>query len=228
MVSQRKWEGSWRKLGSRCMPARWVRRWLVKGMSGTVVWVGFTTFFLLVNRLVHSDDLSSQLYTGATTRPEIKPRIEEGAKLVISIGALKSDLNTGNFTHKLDIARTVEVRFPNPKTWEKSFLFVSFMVLFINYPSCIIPLQRSNFRNTVESEWNTSYPNSLLLSLLLLLSPSSRKLSPPQSPNGYTPFLKNPMSPSLSPKPGSGHVSHNSSDPKTWSSQRPGLPRSVY
>ncbi|KAJ3926910.1 MAG: thiamine diphosphate-binding protein [Lentinula lateritia] len=55
------------------------------------------------------------LYTGATTRPEIKPRIEEGAKLVISIGALKSDLNTGNFTHKLDIARTVELHHTTTK-----------------------------------------------------------------------------------------------------------------
>ncbi|KAJ3858933.1 thiamine diphosphate-binding protein [Lentinula novae-zelandiae] len=55
------------------------------------------------------------LYTGATTRPEIKPQIEGGAKLVISIGALKSDLNTGNFTHKLDIARTVELHHTTTK-----------------------------------------------------------------------------------------------------------------
>ncbi|KAJ4467111.1 pyruvate decarboxylase [Lentinula lateritia] len=55
------------------------------------------------------------LYTGATTRPEIKSQIEEGAKLVISIGALKSDLNTGNFTHKLDVARTVELHHTTTK-----------------------------------------------------------------------------------------------------------------
>ncbi|KAJ4474344.1 thiamine diphosphate-binding protein [Lentinula aciculospora] len=48
------------------------------------------------------------LYTGATTRPEIKDKIEN-AKLLISIGALKSDLNTGNFTNTLDVARTVEL-----------------------------------------------------------------------------------------------------------------------
>ncbi|KAJ3872418.1 thiamine diphosphate-binding protein [Lentinula edodes] len=55
------------------------------------------------------------LYTGATTRPEIKSQIEEGAGLVISIGALKSDLNTGNFTHKLDVARTVELHHTTTK-----------------------------------------------------------------------------------------------------------------
>jgi pyruvate decarboxylase len=51
-----------------------------------------------------------QIYVGSISHPEIKEKVES-AKLVISIGALKSDFNTGNFTYRTSRATTVEVKF---------------------------------------------------------------------------------------------------------------------
>ena len=46
---------------------------------------------------------------GTISRPEIKEKVES-AKLLISIGGLKSDFNTGNFTYQIPTTRTIEVR----------------------------------------------------------------------------------------------------------------------
>jgi pyruvate decarboxylase len=45
---------------------------------------------------------------GSISNPEVKDKVES-AKLIISIGSLKSDFNTGNFTYKIPAVRTVEV-----------------------------------------------------------------------------------------------------------------------
>ena len=57
-----------------------------------------------------------QIYVGSLSHPEVKEKVET-AKLVLSIGAIKSDFNTGNFTYRTSRATTVEVnllirRFP--------------------------------------------------------------------------------------------------------------------
>ena len=49
-----------------------------------------------------------QIYVGSISHPEIKEKVES-AKLVLSIGSLKSDFNTGNFTYRTSCANTVEV-----------------------------------------------------------------------------------------------------------------------
>ena len=49
-----------------------------------------------------------QIYIGSITSPKIKDKIEN-AKLILSIGSLKSDFNTGNFTYKIPVSNTVEV-----------------------------------------------------------------------------------------------------------------------
>ncbi|OAX42334.1 pyruvate decarboxylase [Rhizopogon vinicolor AM-OR11-026] len=48
------------------------------------------------------------IYVGSITQPSIKEKVE-GAKLILSIGALKSDFNTGMFTYHIPTARTVEL-----------------------------------------------------------------------------------------------------------------------
>lgn len=50
-----------------------------------------------------------QIYVGSISRPEVKEKVES-AKLILSVGALKSDFNTGNFTYHIPTQRTVEVR----------------------------------------------------------------------------------------------------------------------
>jgi pyruvate decarboxylase len=52
-------------------------------------------------------DFVSQIYVGSISHPDIKERVES-AKLTLSIGALKSDFNTGNFTYSIPTASTVE------------------------------------------------------------------------------------------------------------------------
>ncbi|KAI0300389.1 thiamine diphosphate-binding protein [Russula brevipes] len=48
------------------------------------------------------------IYVGSVSHPEIKERFES-AKLVLSIGSLKSDINTGGFTYGPSRTRTVEL-----------------------------------------------------------------------------------------------------------------------
>ncbi|PCH40281.1 pyruvate decarboxylase [Wolfiporia cocos MD-104 SS10] len=48
------------------------------------------------------------IYVGSISHPEIKEKVEN-AKVIISIGALKSDFNTGNFTYHIPTSRTIEL-----------------------------------------------------------------------------------------------------------------------
>lgn len=48
------------------------------------------------------------IYVGTISRPEVKEKVEN-AKLILSIGALKSDFNTGNFTYHIPTSRTIEL-----------------------------------------------------------------------------------------------------------------------
>lgn len=48
------------------------------------------------------------IYVGSISRPEIRSKVES-ASLIISIGSLKSDFNTGNFTYSIPTARTIEL-----------------------------------------------------------------------------------------------------------------------
>jgi len=48
------------------------------------------------------------VYIGSISAPEVKEKVEE-AKLILSIGSLKSDFNTGGFTYKIPTSRTVEL-----------------------------------------------------------------------------------------------------------------------
>ncbi|KAF8823409.1 hypothetical protein HHX47_DHR10000031 [Lentinula edodes] len=110
------------------------------------------------------------LYTGATTRPEIKSQIEEGAGLVISIGALKSDLNTGNFTHKLDIARTVELHHTTTKIKFSEYGGVGMKYLLPKLTSALSSSSSSSSSSSIKSK--------------ALATPVSKWIYPlPQEPN---------------------------------------------
>ncbi|KAJ7601083.1 pyruvate decarboxylase THI3 [Mycena floridula] len=47
------------------------------------------------------------IYVGSLTHPEIKEKVES-AKLILSVGGLRSDFNSGNFTYSIPTASTVE------------------------------------------------------------------------------------------------------------------------
>ncbi|KAJ7858459.1 pyruvate decarboxylase [Mycena leptocephala] len=48
------------------------------------------------------------LYVGSITKPDVKEKVES-AKLILSIGCIKSDFNTANFTYGIPTSRTVEL-----------------------------------------------------------------------------------------------------------------------
>ncbi|KIY50256.1 pyruvate decarboxylase [Fistulina hepatica ATCC 64428] len=54
------------------------------------------------------------IYIGSISQPEIRERVES-AKLVLSVGALRSDYNTGNFTYGIPVARVVELHSDHTK-----------------------------------------------------------------------------------------------------------------
>ncbi|KAF7978485.1 hypothetical protein HWV62_45623 [Athelia sp. TMB] len=60
------------------------------------------------------------IYIGSLTAPDIKDRIEN-ARLIISIGALKSDFNTGNFTYHIHTTHSVELHSDHTKVQFASF-----------------------------------------------------------------------------------------------------------
>ncbi|KAJ6584893.1 thiamine diphosphate-binding protein [Mycena capillaripes] len=54
------------------------------------------------------------IYVGSISHPDIKEKVES-AKLILSIGGLKSDFNTGNFTYSIPPARTIELHSDHTK-----------------------------------------------------------------------------------------------------------------
>ncbi|KAL0960713.1 hypothetical protein HGRIS_005739 [Hohenbuehelia grisea] len=48
------------------------------------------------------------IYVGSISHPEIKEKVES-AKLILSVGSLKTDFNTGNFTYSIPTASTIEL-----------------------------------------------------------------------------------------------------------------------
>jgi len=48
------------------------------------------------------------IYVGSISHPEVKEKVES-AKLILSIGGLRSDFNSGNFTYSIPTTRTVEL-----------------------------------------------------------------------------------------------------------------------
>lgn len=50
-----------------------------------------------------------KIYIGSSTRPDVKDKVENAA-LIISIGGLGTDFNTGNFSYNIPTEKLVEVR----------------------------------------------------------------------------------------------------------------------
>lgn len=70
---------------------------------------GFPVFAAPMGKTALSEEYERYggIYIGSITAPDIKEKIEN-AKLILSIGSLKSDFNTGNFSYRIPISNTVE------------------------------------------------------------------------------------------------------------------------
>ncbi|KAF7291579.1 Pyruvate decarboxylase [Mycena chlorophos] len=60
------------------------------------------------------------IYVGSISHPEIKEKVE-AAKLILSVGCLKSDFNTGNFTYSIPLSRTIEFHSDHTKVQFATF-----------------------------------------------------------------------------------------------------------
>ncbi|CAK5270255.1 unnamed protein product [Mycena citricolor] len=60
------------------------------------------------------------IYVGSISHPEIKEKVES-AKLILSIGGLRSDFNTGNFTYSIPASRTIEFHSDHTKVQHAAF-----------------------------------------------------------------------------------------------------------
>ncbi|KAH9971927.1 pyruvate decarboxylase [Lactifluus volemus] len=71
---------------------------------------GFPVYSAPMGKAAISEDSErfGGIYIGSSSHLEIKDKVES-AKLVLSIGSLKSDFNTGNFTYRTSRATTVEL-----------------------------------------------------------------------------------------------------------------------
>jgi len=59
--------------------------------------------------LYQADTPCLKIYVGSITDPTIKEHVEK-AKLILSIGSLQSDFNSGNFSYNIPTRRHIEVR----------------------------------------------------------------------------------------------------------------------
>ncbi|KAJ7459792.1 pyruvate decarboxylase [Mycena latifolia] len=60
------------------------------------------------------------IYVGSISHPDIKEKVES-AKLILSIGSLKSDFNTGNFSYRIPSRRTIEFHSDHTKVQYAGF-----------------------------------------------------------------------------------------------------------
>ncbi|RDB18060.1 putative pyruvate decarboxylase C13A11.06 [Hypsizygus marmoreus] len=60
------------------------------------------------------------IYLGTITQPDIKEKVES-AKLILSVGCLRSDFNTGNFSYNIPIRRTIELHSDHTKVQFATF-----------------------------------------------------------------------------------------------------------
>ncbi|KAJ7095933.1 pyruvate decarboxylase [Mycena belliarum] len=60
------------------------------------------------------------IYVGSISHPEVKEKVES-AKLILSVGALKSDFNTGNYTYSMSPSRTIEFHSDHTKVQYAGF-----------------------------------------------------------------------------------------------------------
>jgi pyruvate decarboxylase len=71
------------------------------------------------------------VYVGSISHPEILEKVE-GAKLIISIGSMLSDFNTGNFTYHIPKSRTIELHSDNSRVLHALYPGIGFKKLLPN------------------------------------------------------------------------------------------------
>ncbi|KAF7299075.1 Pyruvate decarboxylase [Mycena indigotica] len=81
------------------------------------------------------------IYVGSISHPEIKEKVES-AKLILSIGCLKSDFNTGNFTYSIPTPRTVEFHSDHTKVQFAAFGGIGMKELLPQLTSRLQPAKR--------------------------------------------------------------------------------------
>ncbi|KAI0081530.1 pyruvate decarboxylase [Panus rudis PR-1116 ss-1] len=80
------------------------------------------------------------IYVGTISRPEVKEKVET-AKLIISIGALKSDFNTGNFTYHIPTQKTIELHSDHTRVQFAAYHGIGFKRLLPKLTARLSPLK---------------------------------------------------------------------------------------
>jgi pyruvate decarboxylase len=98
------------------------------------------------------------IYIGSITHPDIKEKIEN-AKLILSIGALKSDFNTGNFTYSIPVSNTIELHSDHTNVQYATFpaigmkqLLPKLTKLLSSYRSCALNIPVPPYELVVPTE----------------------------------------------------------------------------
>ncbi|KAJ7506986.1 pyruvate decarboxylase [Mycena galericulata] len=81
------------------------------------------------------------IYVGSVSHPDVKEKVES-AKLILSIGSVKSDFNTGNFTYSIPAARTVEFHSDHTKVQHGVFQAVGMKQLLPRLAARLEPAAR--------------------------------------------------------------------------------------
>ncbi|KAI0051089.1 pyruvate decarboxylase [Auriscalpium vulgare] len=80
------------------------------------------------------------IYVGSLSHPEIKEKVES-AKLILAVGSLKSDFNTGNFTYRIPQVSTVELHSDHTRVQYALYPNVGFKELLPKLTARLHPLE---------------------------------------------------------------------------------------
>jgi len=80
------------------------------------------------------------IYVGSLTHEEIKDKVEK-ARLIISIGTIKSDFNTGNFTYSIPPESTIELHSTHVKVKHAMFPGIGMKCLLPKLTAALAPLK---------------------------------------------------------------------------------------
>ncbi|KAF7317173.1 Pyruvate decarboxylase [Mycena chlorophos] len=121
---------------------------------------GFPVYAAPMGKTVVPEDCKGYggIYVGSISDPVVKAKVES-AELILSIGCVKSDYNTGNFTYSIPAARTVEFHSDHTKIQHAVFPNIGMKALLPRLTPLLDPYSASARKITIPPPYTAVVPD---------------------------------------------------------------------
>nr|GAT52511.1 pyruvate decarboxylase [Mycena chlorophos] len=121
---------------------------------------GFPVYAAPMGKTVVPEDSKGYggIYVGSISDPVVKAKVES-AQLILSIGCVKSDYNTGNFTYSIPAARTVEFHSDHTKIQHAVFPNIGMKALLPRLTPLLEPYSASARKITIPPPYTAVFPD---------------------------------------------------------------------